>query len=237
MKTASMPFMGHLEELRNRLIKALLAVGVGTLVAFTFNDWILELLAHPYEVAQPGVGLVYFRPTEAFSLVMRISLFGGVVLASPVILYQLWRFVAPALSPREKKWVLPLTAAFALLFGVGIITGYWAMSRGLSFLLGFGGDALTALIGADSYFTFATRFLLAFGISFEFPVFIFAAAAVGAVSSKQLRHVRRWAVLIIVIFAAVITPSGDPLTLLLMAVPMYLLYELTILAIRLILKR
>jgi sec-independent protein translocase protein TatC len=237
MKTAAMPFMGHLEELRNRLIKSLIAVGVGAIVAFTFSDQLLALLAHPYEVAQPGETLVYFRPTEAFSLVMRISLFGGIVLASPVILYQLWRFIAPALSPREKKWAIPLTAVFALLFAAGIVTGFWALGRGLGFLLGFGGDALTPLIGAEAYFTFATRFLLAFGISFEFPVFIFAAAAIGAVSSRQLRHGRRWAVLIIVIFAAVITPSGDPLTLLLMAVPMYLLYEATILAIRAILKK
>ena len=237
MKTAAMPFMGHLEELRSRLIKSLIAIAIGTIVAFAFSDWLLELLAHPYEVAQPGENLVYFRPTEAFSLVMRISLFGGIVLASPVVLYQTWRFVAPALSPREKKWAVPLAAVFAILFVAGVVTGYWALARGLGFLLGFGGDALTPLIGAEAYFTFATRFLLAFGVAFEFPVFVFAAAAIGAVSSAQLRHARRWAILIIVIFAAVITPSGDPLTLLLMAVPMYLLYEVTILAIRAILKK
>ncbi len=231
------PFLDHLDELRSRLIKSLIAVGIGTVIAFIFYEPILDILIHPYTVAIPDTDLAYFRPTEAFSLAMRISLFGGVVLASPVILYQAWRFVAPALTPREKKWVIPLTAVFVLLFLGGILVGYWALSRGLNFLLGFGGDTLEPVIGADFYLSFAMRFILAFGIAFLYPVFIFAAAAVGIVNSRQLRDARRWAVLIIVIFAAVITPSGDPLTLMLLAVPMYVLYELTILAVRIILKK
>ena len=170
-------------------------------------------------------------------MVMRISLWAGVIIASPVILYQAWRFVAPALTPREKRWAIPLTAIFTLLFLAGVVVGYWALERGLGFLLGFGGDALEPLIGGEFYLRFAMRFILAFGISFEFPVFIFAAAAFGVVSSRTLRSNRRWAVLIIVVFAAIITPSGDPLTLMLLAVPMYLLYEAAILAVRFILKK
>ena len=108
---------------------------------------------------------------------------------------------------------------------------------GLVFLIDFGGDALQPVIGADLYFKFAMRFLLAFGIAFEFPVFLFAAAAFGAVNSTQLRSSRRWAVVIILVVAAFITPSGDPLTLLMLATPMYLLYEVTILAVRFILKK
>ena len=122
-------------------------------------------------------------------------------------------------------------------FSAGVVVGYYALSRGLGFLLSFGGDSLEPVIGAEFYLSFAMRFILAFGIAFEFPVFIFGAAAFGAVTSQQLRHTRRWAVLIIVIFAAIITPSGDPLTLLLLAVPMYVLYEIAILAIRFILKK
>jgi sec-independent protein translocase protein TatC len=236
MTDVPVSFLDHLDELRSRLIKSLIAVAIGTVVAFFVYEPILDLLIHPYEVAVPGTDLAYFRPTEAFSLAMRISLFGGLVLASPVILYQTWRFVAPALTAREKKWAIPLTAVFFLLFIGGIVVGYWALSRGLSFLLGFGGDALEPVIGADFYLSFAMRFILAFGIAFLYPVFIFAAAAFGVVSSGQLRSVRRWAVLIIVIFAAVVTPSGDPLTLMMLAVPMYILYELTILAVRFILK-
>ncbi len=237
MTDARASFVDHLDELRSRLIKSLIAVGVGTVIAYAFNEQILELLVRPYEAAVPDSDLVFFRPTEAFSLVMRLSLWGGFIIASPVILYQVWRFVAPALTPREKKWAIPLSVVFTLLFLAGVVVGYWALERGLGFLLGFGGDTLQPLIGSEFYLRFAMRFILAFGISFEFPVFIFAAAAFGAVSSRQLRSNRRWAVLIIVVFAAVITPSGDPLTLMLLAVPMYLLYEAAILAVRFILKK
>ena len=235
-ETTPAPFMSHIAELRNRLIKALLAVGVMAVIGFAFHEEIIDFLAEPYVVAT-GQELAYFRPTEAFSLVMKVSLWAGVILASPVIFYQLWRFVAPALTPREKKWVVPLIAIFVALFLAGITVGYLALARGLEFLLDFGGDSLEPVIGAQFYFSFAMRFLLAFGISFEFPVFIFAAAAAGAVSSKQLRRGRRWAVVIILVLAALITPSGDPLTLLMLAGPMYIFYELTILAVRFFLKR
>ncbi len=229
--------MGHLQEFRSRLIKATVAVALGTAIAFVFNEEILDLLSRPYQIAVPDGQLAFFRPTEAFATVMRLSLFGGMILASPVILYQSWRFIAPALSPKEKRWAYPITAVFVFLFLVGVLVGYVALERGLGFLLGFGGDALTPIIGADFYLKFATRFILAFGLAFEFPVFLFAAAAVGAVSSKTLRSNRRWAILIILISAAIITPSGDPMTLMLLSVPLYLLYELTILAIRFILRK
>ena len=229
--------MSHLHEFRSRLIKVAIAVALATAIAFAFNEQILDLLAKPYQIAVPDGELAFFRPTEAFSTVMRLSLFGGVILASPVILYQLWRFVAPALNPKEKRWAYPITAVFAFLFLVGVLVGYVALERGLGFLLEFGGDALTPIIGADFYLKFATRFIFAFGLAFEFPVFLFAAAAVGAVSSKMLRSNRRWAVLIILIAAAIITPSGDPMTLMLLSVPLYGLYELTILAIRFVLRK
>lgn len=232
-----MPMMAHLEEFRSRLIKAAIAVAIGTTLAFFFNQEILALLAEPYKVAVPDGKLAFFRPTEAFSTVMRLSIFGGVILSSPVILYQMWRFAAPALSPKEKKWAYPITAVFVVLFVMGIVVGYAALERGLAFLLEFGGDSLTPVIGADFYLKFATRFILAFGIAFEFPVFLFAAAAIGAINSKKLRDNRRWALLIILIAAAVITPSGDPMTLALLAGPLYVLFELTIIAIRVFLRK
>jgi sec-independent protein translocase protein TatC len=232
-----MPLMSHLKEFRSRLVKAAVAVAVGTVIAFAFNEQILDLLAKPYQIAVPDGQLAFFRPTEAFATVMRLSLFGGAILASPVILYQSWRFIAPALSPKEKRWAYPITAVFVFLFLLGVLVGYVALERGLGFLLEFGGDALTPIIGADFYLKFATRFILAFGLAFEFPVFLFAAAAIGVVNSKMLRSNRRWAVLIILIAAAIITPSGDPMTLMLLSVPLYLLYELTILAIRFVLRK
>ena len=230
-------YSAHLGELRDRLTKVAIAVAIGSVFGFIFHEQVLAFLAEPYHDAVPDSSLAFFRPTEAFSLVMKVALWGGVILASPVILYQLWRFVAPALTPREKKWVIPLIGVFVVLFIAGIVVGYLALERGLEFLLDFGGDSLEPVIGAQFYMSFAMRFLLAFGIAFEFPVFIFAAAAVGAVTSRQLRSSRRWAVVVILIVAAVITPSGDPLTLLMLATPMYVFYELTILAVRFLLKR
>lgn len=229
--------MDHLGELRTRLIKSGIALVVASVGAFFFHEWILDLLSRPFEEAVDGGRLAVFRPTEAFSLVMRLSLFGGVVLASPVLLFQLWRFVSPALSKREKKWVMPLMAILTVLFVAGVLLGYWALERGLDFLLNFGGDSLEPIIGADHYLGFAMRFILAFGIAFEFPVFLFAAAAAGVVDSVRLRGGRRWAVVVILFSAALITPSGDPLTLMLLSVPLYAMYELTILAIRFILKK
>ena len=232
-----MPLMGHLVELRSRLVKVAIAVAVGTAIAFIFNEEILDLLAKPYQLAVPDGQLAFFKPTEAFSTVMRLSLFGGAILASPVILYQLWKFVSPALNPNEKRWAYPITGVFVALFLAGVVVGYVALERGLGFLLEFGGDALTPIIGADFYLKFAMRFILAFGLAFEFPVFLFGVAAVGCVTSKTLRSNRRWALLVILIAAAFITPSGDPMTLMLLSVPLYVLYELTILAIRIILRR
>lgn len=237
MTSQTMGFMEHLGELRSRLIKATIAIAIGTVVAFVYFDELLALLSRPYELAEPGGALAFFRPTEAFSLSMSIALFGGIILASPVILFQAWRFVAPALTPREKRWAFPVTAVFVALFLTGVLVGYWALSRGLGFLLSFGGDALEPVIGAENYLAFSMRFILAFGIAFEFPVFLFVAAAFGAVSSRQLRKSRRWVVVIILVLAAFITPSGDPLTLLMLALPLYVLFEVTILAIRFILKR
>jgi sec-independent protein translocase protein TatC len=227
----------HLRELRSRLLKTVIAVAVGTTIAFFISDQLLDLITEPYKVAVGNDALPFFKVTDAFSAIMRVSLFAGVVLASPVILYQFWRFVAPALSKREKRWAYPLTGVFTLLFVFGVAVGYVALERGLVFLLDFGGDSLQPLIGVDAYLRFALRFILAFGIAFEFPVFLFAAAAMGVVSSRMLRSNRRWAVVIILVAAAIITPSGDPMTLLLLAGPLYVLYELSILAIRFILRK
>jgi sec-independent protein translocase protein TatC len=168
---------------------------------------------------------------------MRVSLFGGLLIASPVVIYQLWRFIAPALTKRERRYVVPLSAVMAVLFVSGVALGYWSLSRGLDFLLGFGGDAIQPTIGANFYLSFAMRFVLVFGVAFLFPVFLFAAAALGVTNSKKLKGGRRWSLTIILVTAAVVTPSGDPVTLLLLTIPLYILYEFTIIAIRLVLKK
>ena len=219
------------------MIKVTIAVGIGSLIAYFFNEEILDLLVEPYRSLDPDAALATFKPTEAFSVVMKVSLWGGLILASPVITYQIWRFVSPALSKKEKRWAIPMVAILAILFIAGVVVGYVALERGLVFLLGFGGDALVPVIGAEYYLKFAMRFLLAFGIAFQFPVFLFATAAFGLVTSEKLRQSRRWAVVIILVGAALITPSGDPLTLMMLALPLYLFYEAAILAIRFILRK
>jgi len=231
------PLTSHLEELRNRLIKSAIAVVAGAILAFVFRQWLFDIIAAPYENLAADRDLVFFRPTEAFSLFMRLSLFGGFVLASPVVIWQVWAFIAPALTKREKRVVIPIVLVLVLLFLAGITVGYWSLGRGLEFLLDFGGDDLEPVIGGNDYLSFAMRFLLVFGLSFEFPVFLYAAAAVGAVTWRRLAAGRRWAVLLIVTVGAVITPSGDPLTLLLLSVPLYLLYEATIWIVRFTLRR
>ncbi len=232
-----MTFMDHLVELRSRLIKSAIAIGVMTIIAFFFYNDILGFLAEPYLEAVDGDRLAFFQPTEAFTLALRVSLWSGVVLASPVLIYQVWRFVGPALTARERRYVIPLSGVLSLLFIGGVVVGYLVLPLTLELLVSFGTDLLEPTIGAEFYLRFAMRFLLAFGVAFEFPVFLFAAAALGLVTSQQLASNRRYAVAIIIIGSALLTPGGDPLTLLLLSSPLYVLYETTILAIRLILKK
>ena len=231
------PITAHLQELRGRIVKAGLAIVAASVVAFIYRIEIFDLLIAPYEQVARDRALVFFRPTEAFSLFMRLSLFGGFVVASPIVLWQLWAFVSPALSRREKRFVVPIVTALTLLFLGGIAFGYWSMERGLGFLIDFGGDELEPVIGGDYYFSFALRFLLVFGVAFEFPVFLYSLALMGVVGWRRLASGRRWAVVSIVTVGAVVTPSGDPLTLLLLSVPLYVLYEATIWIVRFTIRR
>lgn len=232
-----MPILEHLRELRRRLLISVVAVLVGAIVAFIFRDRLLDLIVDPYERATGQAGLAFFEVGEAFSVSMKVSLFGGVVLAAPVWLYQIWAFVTPALSKREKKWVVPIIFTLVILFVAGVGFAYWTMERALKWLLEFGGEDLLPVIGVNRFLNFAFRYLLVFGVAFLFPVFVFTAGAMGAVSSTQLKKGRRWAVLIIVVVGAVLTPTGDPLTLILLSTPLYLLYEVTIWLVRFILKK
>jgi sec-independent protein translocase protein TatC len=231
------PITEHLLELRSRIFKASIAIVIGAIVAFVFREWIFDIIIDPYTRVVGDRDLVFFRPTEAFSLFMRLSLFGGFVLASPIVIWQVWAFVSPALSARERRVAIPIVLTLVVLFLAGIAFGYWSLQRGLGFLIDFGGDQLEPTIGGDHYLSFALRFLLVFGFAFEFPVFLYAVAAMGVVTWRQLASGRRWAVLAIVTIGAVVTPSGDPLTLLLLSAPLYILYETTIWLVRFTLRR
>lgn len=230
------PILAHLEEFRWRIVKIAGAIVVASLIALIFADELRQLLEAPYKDVCPTCELAQFGPTEQFSVLMRVALFGGIVLSSPVVLYQIWAFINPALTPVERKWSIPIIGSCVTLFVLGIGFGYWTMPRGLEFLLGIFDDVKTDLRLLD-YLSFAVRYLLAFGVSFLYPIFLFAAAAAGLVSSEQLARGRRWAVLIIVIVAAAITPSGDALTLGLLSAPLYVFYEMTYWLVRLTLRK
>ncbi|MXZ06246.1 MAG: twin-arginine translocase subunit TatC [Acidimicrobiia bacterium] len=232
---SSQPLMGHLDELRSRLIKTFIAIGVGTVIAFFFRNQMLALLQDSYSNTA-GRSLVVTGPTDQFSIAMRMSIFGGSVLASPVIAYQAWSFINPGLTKRERKWAIPVVAALVTLFSVGVAFAYWSLPRAVDFLVSIFSE-LENLWTVELYTRFVIRFLLLFGISFQFPVFIFGAAAAGVVTSARLAAGRRWAVVIIVVVGAVVSPTGDPVTLILLSTPLYLLYEGTIWLIRLTLRK
>lgn len=228
--------LSHLEELRWRLLKIVIALAVGGIVAFFFADALRSVLEAPFHDAAPGRQFQALRAGEEWGVLMRIALFGGLILASPVVLYQIWAFVTPALTGKERRWAVPIVAALVILFAGGVIFGYWLLPRGLEFLLGIFPDVRNDLLVGD-YYSFVLRFLLAFGLAFLYPVFLFAAAAFGVVSSAQLSRGRRWAVILVVLGAALITPSGDALTLFALSGPLYLMYEITYWLVRLVLKK
>lgn len=230
------PILAHLDELRWRIVKAGGAVIGAAFISFFFADWLRGILEGPFYAATSDARLQVFGPTEEWGVLMRIAFFGGLILGSPVVLYQVWAFINPALTRRERRWAVPIIAAMVVLFVGGVGFGYFMLPRGLEFLLGIFPDVRNDLRLAD-YYSFVIRFLLAFGASFLYPIFLFAAAAAGVVSSAQLARGRRWAVLAVVVAAALITPTGDVLTLTVLSVPLYLMYEITYWLVRLVLKR
>ncbi len=230
------PILSHLEELRWRLLKSFIAIIVGGVVAFVFANDLRAILEAPFYAAAPDAELQSLAVAEKWGVLMRIGLFGGVILASPVVLYQLWAFINPALTQKERRWAIPIVSSMAVLFASGVAFGYWALPRGLDFLLGVFPDVGNNLRLGD-YYSFTLRFLFAFGVAFLYPVFLFASAAAGIISSQQLARGRRWALILVVAGAAAITPSGDAFTLLVLSAPLYLMYEATYWLVRLVLKK
>lgn len=227
----------HIDELRWRLFRSSLALVVGAIVAYLFRDLLYEILTAPYvDAFGEDAQLQSLKPTEEFSSALRMATFGGFVLGSPVIMWQGWRFIAPGLRPVERKWALPIVVALVVLFLTGVSFAYYIAPRGLEFLATVLNEVSVGTTLSE-YLSFMLRFLLVFGIAFEFPVFLYAAAAMGLVSSKQLAENRRWAVLIMTIVGAAATPTGDALTMFALAIPLYVLYEITLLLIRMTLRK
>jgi sec-independent protein translocase protein TatC len=237
----SMTMVEHLEELRRRVFIALIAIIVGAIIGWFLYNPILNLILGPYTAAcqklppksrPPGIDScthVFVQGVVGpFLIRLKIALYAGFAIALPVVLFQLWRFVTPGLTPKERKLTVPFIVSSLVLFGLGAFFAYFTLPRGLNFLLGFAGSNVVVLPDAGKYISFVLLLTLAFGISFEFPLVLIFLAWIGVVSSAKLREWRRFAILFIVVFAAVITPSQDPFTLLAMSLPMVLFYEATI---------
>lgn len=228
--------LAHLDELRWRVLKSGIAIIVGAVVAFFFADFLRGILEAPFHSAAPDNTFQALKPGEEWGVLMRITFFGGLILASPVVLYQIWAFINPALTGTERKWAFPIVGSLVVLFLGGVLFGYFVLPQGLTFLLGIFPDVQNDLLLGD-YYSFVLRFLFATGVAFLYPVFLFTAAAVGLVNSEQMARGRRWAILLVVIAAALITPTGDFVNLIILGVPLYLMYEITYWLVRLILRK
>lgn len=226
-----MTVIEHLEELRKRLVYSVLAFLATTVIAYIFYDPVLDFLLEP--VISKRVPAVFVSGiVTAFLVRLKVSFFVGFVFALPVILFQVWRFITPGLEPREKRFAIPFVVSSAGLFGLGTFFAFLVLPTGIRFLLSFASGPLEPLIMVDQYLSFLMFMILAFGISFEFPLLLIFLAGAGVISSRQLRTKRQHAVFFATVVAAVATPSQDPYTMVVMAVPLYILYELSILVIR-----
>jgi sec-independent protein translocase protein TatC len=228
---ARMPLTAHLEELRWRIVRAFTAVAIGFLVCYFFSDALFAFLFHPLSALRPnqptayGVGL-----TEAFFTKLKVSFVAGIFVASPVIFFQAWRFAAPGLYDSEKRMALPFAAAASFFFVVGAAFCYWLVfpTAFRFFLDEYSTVNAEALPTMTEYLTFTSRMLLAFGITFELPVVTFFLARLGVLTHRTMIAVGRYAIVVIFIVAAVLTPGPDVASQLLMAAPLLVLYALSI---------
>lgn len=230
----SMPLVEHLRELRTRLTRAVLAILVFTILGFVFYGPILDFLTQPYNDMRPilqtqGIEseLVITGVGGAFQFQLKISLVFGLLAASPLWLWQIWAFVLPAMHRHEKKWALILAGTGAPLFVGGAALAYVVLPKAMEILIGFVPDGFGSLVTGAEYFDFIIKMLLVFGVAAEIPLVVVVLNRLGVVSAKQLASARPWTIIGIFVFAAVATPTTDPLTMLFLAVPMTVLYLLS----------
>lgn len=234
-----MPFLDHLEELRWRILWSLLAIVVASLIGFyvvTRFD-VLNLLIVPIEPFLQGEKLKYLSPTDPFFITLKLAVLSGLLLSSPVVIYHVWAFLSPALLPSEKRAIIPSLYLGVVLFLSGVAMAYYvALPVTLRFTMGFQTESLEQAIVVGHYMSVVIRLLLAFGIVFELPVVILVLAVMGLVTPEFLAEKRRYAIAAIVVVSSVITP-GDVITLtILMMIPLMLLYELSIVLARVVVR-
>lgn len=233
-----MSFLEHLEELRQRIIISLIAVGIFFVISYIFSKPILSFIIHPYTEKVSKNPLVFITPVEGFLTYLKISFFSGLFFASPVILYEFWAFVAPALYPYEKRVALP-TIIFSVLFFIGgcAFCYFLVLPIVVRYLIvGFSSDMLSPMISVGKYLSFSLIFILAFGLIFEAPLVLFFMNRLGIVKLETLKKNRSVVIVVIFIIAAILTPP-DVISQILLAVPLIILFELTILAIKIFGKK
>jgi len=234
----------HLSELRMRIIRSMLAVAIGAVVILIFYDFVLEFISAPYQNTCKANStftcdgsLFTMGPTEGLTTRMRIAGYGGLISALPVVLWQVWRFVVPALSSKERKYSIPFILTSTTLFLLGMAMAYWTLGRALDFLIAWSGQDVKQVFSISKYVSLVAMMMLAFGIGFLAPVLMVFLQLVGVVTPQVL--LRQWRVAIMVLFAlaAVITPSGDPISMMALAVPMTVLYLVAVLVGLLVQRR
>ncbi len=226
--------LGHLKELRQRMIKSVIAVVVGTIISFVFADQIFEILTLPAR----GAPLVYMELAEMFSTYMKVCIISGMILATPFATYQFLMFITPALKAKEKRAIYIVLPWIGMMFAGGVIFGYFVLlPPALGFLFNFGSDIATPQIRIANYVTVLVRLLLAIGLVFELPVITTFLSRIGIISSQWLARKRKPAIIIAFVAAGLITPTADPVNQCLVAVPLILLYELSIWLAKLVQKK
>jgi sec-independent protein translocase protein TatC len=231
----SMTLFEHLAELRRRIIVSIVAFLAGSVVCYIVYDHLLTFLRSPYCKAlhHQSCFFVITAPLQGFSARLDLSALGGLIIALPIIIWELWQFVTPGLKANEKRYALPFVLATVVLFAAGATTAYEIFPRGLGFLIHSSGTGVHPFISIQSYVSLISLLILIFGLAFEFPVVLVGLELAGAVTPAGLRRFRRFAILIIVIVAAVFTPSADPFSMFALALPLYIFYEGSILVGRL----
>lgn len=228
---ATMTFLEHLEELRRRLLWSLATLGAGAVAGFflTARFGVIQFLSRPIRPLLEEGRLAYLHPTEPFMVTIKVGMFVGIVLALPVLFWHFWRFVTPGLLEREKRIFFPALFSSVALFVAGAaLAFFYVLPLGLRFFFGFAEGALQPVITINEYFSFAIQVTLMFGLAFETPLVILVLTYVGVLSTRILRRYRRHAVVAIAILSAVLTPTADIVSMLAMFVPIYLLFEVSV---------
>lgn len=220
------PFLSHLEELRKRLIACAIAIGIGFAVCYAFSERLYRILVSPLIKIMPeGEGLIFTSLLAPFFTYLKTGLIAGVMLVAPYLFYQLWLFIAPGLYQHEKRYVIPFVSFSTVLFLAGALFGYFIVfPLVFRFFLGFENEYIQAMPSMNDTFSFALRLLFGFGIAFELPVVIFFLAKIGIVTPESLRKKRKYALLLMFVVGAIITPP-DVISQVILALPLMLLYE------------